>query len=494
MSPKLENITVIIILIVTSLAANGAIQKDNNRVCIVDVENGEPTELDINRTSRMVTARHQVPGLPSPIFTPPNRKGSWMISADRAFIPFKGYFPKTFLDRDRWVQESWSGRVIAATWGWGYGVYALEEGSSKFHAIDVSVIPEKTRFSKPYLINRKNITIVISKGIPYAVGEKSIRPWMTKEELEQVGIRGIFSMHDSETLGATIVLTTDRHLYAITNDNKWRFLHTLDEGDYGGIIELSKPNLVVFRAKKSMFSIHNTLKNNITDIKAEKLYSIDRRKVFHSNLFEQMLRYSRTGLFSFRKRWQRLTKSGFQDIPGGDIGTALATFFPDGRIFELKSLNKIILHGRGGLYLYDGEKISKIPGSDSKEFNELIDKIDLPSIGRALISTKTNTYELTNDNKLKILDMPFKTHGLPHPNFIDWPESSSAIVVTKDGTFILNQRLDAKIIKGSEKIVPGFLSVDKGTVKSIGDRLLIGKSGLVLAVNSKAADYNLCQP
>ena len=355
------------------------------------------------------------------------------------------------------------------------------------------MIPEKTRFSKPYLIDRKNITIVISKGIPYAVGERYIRPWMTKEELEQLGIRGILSLHDSETLGATIALTTDSHLYAITNDNKWRFLLTLDKGDHGEIVELSKPNLVIFRTSKSMISIHKTLKKNTTDIKAEKLYPIDRRKVFHSTLFEQLLRYSRAGLFSFQKRWQRLTKSGFQDIPGGDIGTALATFYPDGRIFEFKTINKIILHGRGGLYLYDGKKISKIPGSDSKEFNELINKIDLPSIGRALISTKTNTYEITNDNKLKILDMPFKKHGLPHPDFIDWPESNSAIVVTKDGTFILNHKLDAKIIKGSEKIVPGFLSVDKGTVKSIGDRLLIGKSGLVLAVNSKAADYNLCQ-
>src|SRR5487761_2203830 len=102
------------------------------RFCVVPVKNGEPTEADVGQTWRISSNSFRIPGLPAIVFTPTNRHGWWTIDAERRLAPYAGPYPHSYLDKNKWVVEPWSSRVVAITWGGGVSV--LRPGTNRFEA------------------------------------------------------------------------------------------------------------------------------------------------------------------------------------------------------------------------------------------------------------------------------------------------------------------------------------------------------------------------
>jgi hypothetical protein len=75
------------------------------RFCIVPVKDGAPTAADVDQAWRITDVAFRIPGLPSLVFTPMNRRGQWTIDADRRLVPYVGPFPHNFSTE---ANGSWS--------------------------------------------------------------------------------------------------------------------------------------------------------------------------------------------------------------------------------------------------------------------------------------------------------------------------------------------------------------------------------------------------
>jgi len=179
--------------------------EDISRFCVVPVKDGAATPADVNGAWRITDTSLQIPGLPSLVFTPSNRRGQWTIDASRRLVPYAGVFPHSFLDRGRWVREPWSSRVVSVTYGGGLmpggGVAVLRPGGAGFEQID------PRSFHSVHVLPRRKVSVVTSsKDGPLTVGDRELMPWLSHEQLSAHEIRGIYSLHDAPSLNATVVL------------------------------------------------------------------------------------------------------------------------------------------------------------------------------------------------------------------------------------------------------------------------------------------------
>ena len=80
--------------------------------------------------------------------------------------------------------------------------------------------------------------------------------------------------------------------------------------------------------------------------------------------------------------------------------------------------------------------------------------------------------------------MPFPTRGLPQVTLKDWPESSVALISTRDGVFVLDDNLNASAVSDGDLIRLTFLDFANGTNPGTGEMVLNDERGLYLAVDS----------
>jgi hypothetical protein len=473
-----------------------ALADASDRFCIVPVKEGAPTEKDIGATWRIASDMFRIPGLPGPVFTPLNRGGQWTIDAERRLVPYEGPFPHSYLDKGHFVIEPWSQRGIAV--GYGTGVSILRPNTGQFVRIEDDG-PHPDRIDQgPFLLPRRNLTVVISnKGAPKVVEDQSLRPWLTEEEMTAQSMRGIYSIHDAPSLSATIILDLDRTIHVVTDDGRWQAVGSIGKDDYGHLIESPAAGVVLLVANKSVVAIWKSGKNPDSQFSAETLATSSSgagSAFLESRLFGQVLSYSARGWFGVQRRWRRIGPDGRpEDIPGGQLGLPRPDLFKDGRIQDLPTIGRTLIEAPEGFFLYDGKTITPVADAGRERLGDLPRVYDLPSIKRVLVTTRSGMFELRPEGRLAAISVPFPAEGLPMPAIADWLESDVALVSTRAGLFSLDANLDAAPIPGGNQIGLGWLGFSSGTNPSTGEIILTGQGGLFLAVDSQRGRGNTCR-
>ncbi|MCK9915122.1 hypothetical protein MXD81_38775 [Microbacteriaceae bacterium K1510] len=461
---------------------------DGAQFCVVPVKDGAPTEADFRETWRISRNVFRIPGLPAIVFTPTNRKGQWTIDTERRLVPYNGPYPRTYLDKGKWVREPWSTRIVAVTFNGDLSV--LRPGTDHFDILASGRNPDGRSISYGQLqvLPRRRLTVVVVNGAPFVVDEIALRPWLSQSDLAAHGIHGIYRLYDAPLLAATIIVDTDSELHVLTDDDRWFHIGNVDKSDYGRVFEARDAGAVVFLGQKSVVVIRRNGTSR-SGYSAERLLTTRANgagtRYSTSTLFHQVLTFDSGGIVAGTGRWRRLTSTGFEDVPGGDIGVPDPKYVPFDQARDLPTLGTMLIQGASGLFLYDGRTIRAVMGSAEERLDKWPRVHDLPSIGKVLVSTQRGLFELNTEGRLVERPMPFSTEGLPHFGLVDWPESGVALALSRDGLFALDADLKPYRVSGGEMIQLGWLPFANGTNPGTGEMVLTNASGLFLAIDSK---------
>jgi len=468
---------------------------DDSPFCVLPVLDGAPTEADIGATWRITFTTFHIPGLPGPVFAPLNRGGRWTIDRGRRLVSYLDAFPAN--PHDKWIKEPWSGRVVGVPSLKG-SPFVLDPGDRTFERIH-SGDSRDLGFRGPFTLPRRRQTVVIASPTSevLAIEDRSLRLWISPQEMKMAGLHSIGRLHDAPSLSATIVLgsTLGERKYGVhvlADDNSWHHVVSLGEDDFHRkVVDAPGSGVTLLITAKTVFAIRNNGPDASPWFSAERLQHSTTTNVisdYHvSELFGQVL------AFAPRARWTRLVSAGgFEDIPGGDIGPMpdLSAYLPQGRIQDLPTLGRTLIEGRDGLFLYDGTRIVAVTDSSPNHIGQLPRAYDLPSIGRVVVTTRRGLFELDREGRLQPRPMPFATDGWSGPSFIDWPSAGVALANTTGGLFVLDRDLDASAVPGGDQVE---LEANWDVNRATSEIILIGKRGLFLAVDGRRGGSRACR-
>lgn len=502
---KLTTINALAVLGLGSLFVSGASSAETTaRFCVVPVKDAGANRL-IGRNPRRIDA------LPSVVFTTLASKDSrWTIDTDRRLVPYSGPYPISYLDdnhpgnlvfHDHWTVEPWSSRTVATSWGNG-AVSIIPPGSHSFHRINEN--DKSPYYSGPFLLPRQRTTIVTSNGSAYIVGDESLTPWKSRDELTKHGLDGITAVFDSPSLAATIMVDPHQAVFAMADSGESQRVGALQDFDFGNVFDSPYAKAALFVAQKSVTLIRRVAEANTVSFSSKVLLTLPAngadRHYLYSRKFGQVLAHDYGGFSDLIARWQisdlrsgwrRLGPTSFELIPGGDEAGAV----PNGnqqvgwKSKELDALGVVLLDGAGGYFLYDGEKITPVIDGQRKEIGPYPWVYDLPSIGRVFVRTATGLKEL-RDSRLHDLPFSFPASVL---TVSDWPESKSAVLFLKTGAFVVDKELSLTPVAGSSDI-DFDSSISGATNPATGELVFTGKQGTYLLIDTERSGKQVCPP
>ena len=504
------------------------VRADNmdDRFCVVPVLDGEPTAADVGATWRMTNSQHRIPGLPSLVFTPTNRQGEWIVDKDRRFSKYAAPFPKSFLDKNNWVREPWSGRIVATNSG---NVHVLEQGKEEFESL---VLPKELRvnnFGRPYLLPDTEETLITSAGVVYVVGQSALVPWVRSSVLKEKGIDRP-SFYFSKELGATVILNpvgghssklTD--VFVLSGDGKLDKLGQLKTPNYGiDLVDfegessmLLKTASVVARIDSSTASdgtktysmrvLHMQVGNGagshfVTSMlhkaileQKESQYPVLQKSLGQA-FFEYFLNWEsddRKKLPEY-KQWYLVNRSGLSEIPGGKLRSADTHNRANTLFREFPELGISLIQSADGLHWFDGRGITLIPNSSPEVIGKSRIFAGSTSIGRLIFKSENGLYEF-----FKTGPRPLSVTALAGPEFhvvdvADWPEAHVVLIQTKSGLFALDSDLNVVQITDSTVAGSRFFSF-VGTNPGSGDMILNGEKSLFVLVDTVRNGKDICR-
>jgi hypothetical protein len=371
----------------------------------------------------------------------------------------------------------------------------LDPGSQTFEPVNVGDL-RRSLFSGPFILSRRQQTIVVAGGSALVVQEGFLTPWLSPQKIDLLGLGGIAALHDAPSLGATVLLDAppkakeaNLRVQVLTDNDTLHHLASLPAGDFGSeVFSIRGLRIAVLFTSKSAIVIRDNGINTSPRFSTEALPTPTRGPskdvIYHpSTLLGQLL------TVVSGRRWAHLTAHGFEDIPGGDIG--VISRLPGGRIQDLPTLGRTLISGRDGLFLYDGARITPVPESGSARLGDYPRVYDLPSIGRVMVSTPKGIFELDRQGRLLPQPVPFTLEGLTSPEFADWPPAGVALVLTGDGVFAIDKELNASLVTGGDQVESGDGRI-QGIDTATGDVILAGKRGLFLAVDGRSSGSHAC--
>ena len=425
----IASLSLLLVLLTGSVFA----QEVDQRFCVVPIM--ASGDGPAGETWRLTNTRFDLNGLPAPVFTPLSISGGpWTISKDRKVVPYKGSFPRSYLDQKQWIREPWSGRLVALTYGGGVSI--LRPGANQFEEIPGSAGPSGSRFGAITVLPRRHLTIVVERsGTVFVVNGGTLEPWLS-DVLSSHGVSGIREFYDSPFLSALIVRDTGGTIHALTDDDKWEDVGSIDKSASGYFVDTPASGVAVFVSPAFVLAIRKKGFGAEASLVSDVL---DGHDFVMSRLLGQVFGFHAT--FLSRGRWQRLSPEGFIDIPGGEFTPVVHNGIS--LVRDLPTLGRVLLEGPQGLYLYDGEKIEPVKGGGHEAYGDNPRVHDLASIGRVLFVTRHGIAELIKDGELVSRPMPFPTDNTyPATQLVDWPKAGMALAATKLGIFALGSGLN----------------------------------------------------
>jgi hypothetical protein len=161
---------------------------------------------------------------------------------------------------------------------------------------------------------------------------------------------------------------------------------------------------------------------------------------------------------------------------------------------DARAIGAVAIWADDGLHLYDGKTIHPIVGADATRFGDAIPRIvDLPGIGRTLVTSSAGLFEITVDGNLIALEMPFRTTRFPPPQLADWPEAGVALAAVDNAIYAVDRDLEARPVPGGRAIRTDWTTLfDSGSLPETGDKVLTGRNGLFLAVDTQLSGPEAC--
>jgi hypothetical protein len=365
--------------------------------------------------------------MPSPVVTPVGHDGRWWIDGHR-LVRYDGFWPvQSYLDAKGQKVEPWSGRVVATTWASVTSV--LDPGADSFRVIGTAHIG-------PFVLPRHRITVVLT-GDRHAmvVRPDKLEPWAVDSEVRGHGIRALSSVHDSEILGAIVAHDQEeQRLWARTDAGNWHRLAELGRWEFGDVLDAPRSGAAIYLGQKIVLALRREYGSFITHTLAKTPANDAAATFYRSALLGELLHYGPGGFLKLGlPRWLRLRGARFEDIPGFPPGLPekMTSYFWSVR--DLPSLGKVMLRGRDGLYLYDGERATPVTGSDwTASLEPSI--TDLPTVGRVVVRARGRSEELIDGRLREVPQIaPFR--------LVDWP-GQGVLGWTRDQLVLLDANLD----------------------------------------------------
>jgi hypothetical protein len=440
--------------------------------CLVPIDSSllnhqeDPTPLGSGKQWEVGEKVFDIPRLPSPIIELGHR---YWVDSDLKMTEYNQPYPE-FGYFNSWVEEPWSSRII----GLNYNISIMPAGDSRFDILIKA--PNPDFFSQLEVLPEKRETVVVdADGQPFLVGPSQVMPWLSKNDMAQHGIHGISYLHSSPYLAATIIVDTDAKLHLLKDNGEWDDLGLLDSSDdMDGnqytvdfhdlpaaktlIISLTGGNahyLVIALQKSISGSNSFTIQKIVPSgwFSGQEIYRVSRT-------FSQLLRFGteRSDIFGLQTPvWQVFSSTGFIDIPGGNTDPdasldSLSNPSP-GFLQDLSSIHLDLIHGGGGLFLYNGKGIVRVLHSSDTEIGNFPWVTDVPAINKDLAVTSMGLFNLTANAKITKVPLPFKFDGTTGGITIEnWQEAGVALAITSAGIFTIDQNLNVRPVGGSDNL------------------------------------------
>lgn len=524
-------------MLATSAPIQGQVSVSDSRFCVIAVLDGEPTAADGWAVWRMTNTRHRVPGLPSLVFTPTNRKGAWIIDEERRFASFETPFPRSYLDADSWVREPWSGRVIA-TAHHPHGLYELVDaaaGSKSFRQISG---PNGPHYSRPYLLPQSREVLVVrhasdsrtpqdrrvSRKVFVVEKDGPLVPWRHDDVIWQHGINSP-SFHWSDELNAVVIIdgsggaTNHKSTIHVLKDGAITEVGTLRSPGYGYRIEdlsnqqaaivvtaFSAARLVSYRTpagteKYRLDHLHEQLGNGAG---SHFLSSKQHGKVLYLKKFVTAAPSPRaeqesTSFWNWFPRkpapalppknvlWriQLVERDALKDLDVELAPMALpsAGSVPFVHMVAVPNSSLTLLASDGALYMFDGTALHLVDASQIKDFDRFLRFAGASTIGRLLMATSTGLYEITAAG-VRPLDIP-ELSGPPFSiRFIkDWEAAGVVVVNRRSELFAIDRDLKVQRVANQHAVADNNDIV--GEQPGNGDITLNGKDSVLVMVDTE---------
>lgn len=490
-------------------------------LCIVPVKNGEPTQADLGQTFRMVHAFTTFPGVGRPIIPGFNRRGVWTIDKDRAFVPYGGSFPSWGMDA-QYAFDQRENRIVGIN---GRGVFVADPDDSVFKPIE-NVNPDgRLWFSTIAYIHRTGqILIGSNKGLMLLSGN-TLLPAGGGDSDSTASIVRIF---DLPLAGGLALSTGDQRILIRSDEGATTEAYVLERrrrvpfpalGD--GVMEVAEfpsPNALLIRSYAETIVLR--LRKGARGIEADQVQSLQYFTVNRgydgsidllSLATSSYVVYgrvpddtSRNGELNDRTRadiwrFERLKGASFEPVPGWErLPTQLRRLvdLPMHKIVLLMSSRYLRAKsplGNGGLFAFDGTTIAPVDESDAASIGDNVDVYHLPSIGKVLLISERGLFELRSDLSVRAIETPPGfTFGLPVPEIAEMPASRTALILGQAGVFSLGTDGIPKPVRGAEHYEDTFNRNTAGIIPRREELLLVGRKGLVLAVDEAIAGPGSC--
>jgi hypothetical protein len=483
--------------------------------------------------------------LSSLVFTPNNRRGVWIIDKNRRFAPFETPFPRSYLDKENWVNEpSGRRRVIARAYD-SDGLYELDFGAATDEARYFRRIPGSagSRFSKPYLLPQSRELLVVRRSsdsrsppesrLPpavFVVGKEGLVPWRHDAVIWKHGIKSP-SFHWSDELNAIVIFDSSDGMA-----NYKPTVHVLKDGSITDVGTLRAPghrleDLSGQQAALVMtpFSVARLVA--VRTPEGTEKYRLDALQETKGNgAMSHFLASNQHGKVLYVKKFAN-TSDG---LPSNQSGSSFWRWFQwsqaprfetydphpwriqiverdtlkdldvvlvspkersisdpvPARLASFPDLEVTLLVSNDALYTFDGTALHLVENSHVKDIGEHPRFAGAATIGRLLMATNEGLYEIVGST-VRPLDIPELSGPRYAIRFLkDWEAAGVVIVKRENELYVIDRDLKVQRVHGSHALSRSIDFV--GEQPGSGDIVINGADSVLLVVDTARHGRDLC--
>jgi len=147
----------------------------------------------------------------------------------------------------------------------------------------------------------------------------------------------------------------------------------------------------------------------------------------------------------------------------------------------------VLIEGRDGWYVYDGEQTRLIPGSAADRIGANGYLFDLPSINKAGIKTDHGLWERTEDGRLEAVPLPFPVTNSYELRVADFPPAKVGLIAAPENLYTLTRSGKIQSIRGA---IPDWSLEFHVFAGLVLDRsaMLVKRQGLFLLMDASHPD------